>query len=663
MIKAERIIKAVSIVIFLLAIAVYGSISTVHAKEKPDYKGMVDEIRVFLNEAISQYKNGNIQAAKSKAQAAYFEVFENMEGPIRINISAKKNIELEEEFTGIRNMIKDGKPVKDIEKRINALISELNSVAAELEGGVELVAEPSSSGGEKKEMGHAAVSTEKGAVHPVWQKAAGEIQTNLTNALNAYRKGDPSGAKEFVKKAQFDGFKNSLLETAVRQNISREKDAEHNAAFSELLKMISDKKDAAVIQTFITGMMDGINKDLPGLPLIEGAVSEREAQKLAQKEQADKNWAEVKARLFSEIDKAISLYEKGSGKEAAGLVQDAYFDIFEKSGMEAKIGTMDAGFKAKLESHFGRIVGQMKKGASLEDIRETLKGMNADFESAVAMLGKSNDSPAALFLYSLMIILREGFEAILIITAIIAYLIKMNHKDKLGVIYNGCVTAVVLSVITAVLVKWVFKTSAANQEIFEGAAMLLAMIVLFFVSYWLISKAEAQKWTDYIQDKVSDSLSSGSVKALWFTAFLAVYREGAETVLFYQALGANADSVGLMAISGGFSAGCVLLAAIYLIMRFGAVKLPIRPFFIFTGMLLYYMAFVFAGKGMMELIEGKLFMPSLIAWMPTIPFIGIFPYWQTLIPQILLLLAALFGLAAVIRKRKGISEEPGEQDK
>ena len=381
--------------------------------------------------------------------------------------------------------------------------------------------------------------------------------------------------------------------------------------------------------------------DLTGLPVVDGAVAEK--KNTDGKTATEKDWSKVTADLFSELDRAISLYEKGEKKNALNLVQDAYFDVFEASGMEAKIGARDANFKAALEGHFSMIVGRMKNNASVNEIKGNMDAMRTDFEKAAAMLGKGKDSPMALFFYSLMIILREGIEAILIITAIIAYLVKTGHSDKLRVIYNGCISALILSVVTAILVKWVFKTSAASQEAMEGGAMLLASAVLFSVSYWLISKAEAQKWVAYIKGKVGDSLTSGSLKALWFAAFLAIYREGAETVLFYQALGSDVTASGLTAIAGGFALGCVLLVGIYLGMRYGAVKLPIRPFFLFTGALLYYMAFVFAGKGMMELISGKVFEPSLISWMPTVQFIGVYPYAQTLIPQLVIVLAAAVG--------------------
>ncbi len=181
--------------------------------------------------------------------------------------------------------------------------------------------------------------------------------------------------------------------------------------------------------------------------------------------------------------------------------------------------------------------------------------------------------------------------------------------------------------------------------------MLLAAVVLFSMSYWLISKAEAQKWIAYIKDKVEDSISTGSLRALWFASFLAVYREGAETVLFYEALTIDADAAGISAIIGGFVVGCLLLCVVYFAMRFGAMRIAIRPFFMITGTLLYYMAFVFAGKGMMELIEGKVFEPTLVSWLPEIPMVGLFPYWQTLAPQFLLILALIPAVFFLMRRK------------
>jgi high-affinity iron transporter len=647
--KAVRLMKTVNIVLVVSAIVV-GLLT--HAQAKENYKGMVDEIGGFFNEALVLYKKGNVQEAKHKAQAAYLEVFENLEGPIRINVSAKKNYELEQEFIAIRNMIVAKEPAAAIEKRINAFMTDLRNVTAKLEDGFELVAEASDA---DTSQGGAVRAGGATGVEPVWQQSFDSIQGGLGKALDAYRKGDAKGAAELVIQTQFDHYKNSLLETAVRRHKSQKKDYENNAAFTSIAEMIRTGGAPEKVEAQIAALVQGLQSDLPGLPLVDGAASGKE---VARPDTPERDWSKVNAELFARMGKALELYDKGQRKEASALVQECYFDVFEASGMEAKIGARDANFKGKLEGHFSMIAGKMKNGASLEEIQASFAALKKDFEKGAEMLGTGKDSPLTLFLYSLMIILREGIEAILVVTAIIAYLVKTGNRDKLKVIYNGCLAAIVLSVITALLVKWVFKISAASQEAMEGWTMLLAAAVLFSVSYWLVSKAEAKKWSSYIKDRVGDSVSSNSLRALWFAAFLAIYREGAETVLFYQALAADSSSAsGLTAVAGGFVVGCLLLVGIFLAMRYGAVKLPIRPFFLCTGALLYYMAFVFAGKGMMELIAGKLFEPSLVSWVPTVDLIGLYPYVQTIIPQLFIVLAAIVALAVLVWRRDAPAAE------
>ncbi len=658
MIKPGGIVKPVTVVLVVFATAVTVSIAPVQARKGLDYRTMVDEIGGFFHEALSQYRKGNIREAKEKAQAAYLEVFENLEGPIRINVSAKKNYELEQEFIAIRQMIAAKEPVEAIEKRMNDFMAELRSVTAKLEGGVELVAEASD------EMQEQGVPGGKGGtenIEPVWLQAFENIRAGLGNALGAYKKGDSNKAAELVLQTQFDHYKNSLLETAVRRYVSQKNDYKNNSAFSEIIEMILSGTSPERVGAQVSRLIQGLREDLPGLPLIEGAVSARAARKSVPDNVPEKDWSKVTGDILGEMDKALALYKKGEAKNAVLLMQDAYFDLFEASAMEAKIGAKDPNFKAALEGHFSLIVGQMKKGVSVEEMESSLAAMRRDFEKAASMLGKGGDSPIALFFYSLMIILREGIEAILIITTIIVYLLKTGNQGRLRVICHGCITALVLSVVTAVLVKWVFKASAASQEVMEGATMLLAAAVLFSVSYWLIAKAEAQKWISYIKDKVGGSLSTNSMRALWFAAFLAVYREGAETVLFYQALASDLTGSGLTAAGGGFVLGCGLLVGIYLGMRYGAVRLPIRPFFLVTGALLYYMSFVFTGKGVMELIEGKIFEPSLISWMPTIPFAGVYPYVQTLLPQVFIILAGAFALGVMVKRRVAPAKEESRE--
>lgn len=652
MFEGARTMKGVRVVLLAWVVAAV-LISPWQAAAGLNYRGLVEEIGKFLNKALVQYRQGNIPEAQQNAQDAYFQVFENLEGPIRINISARKNYELEEELVAIRNMIVAKEPAGAIEARMNDFMAKLTALVPALEGGAELVAEAADATAPPEGTEASAAKN----IEPVWLQAFESIQAGLGNALDAYRQGNPTRGAELVLQTQYDHYKNSLFETAVRRHISQKKDFENNDGFTGIAGMIQNGEAPEAVEARISMLIAGLRGDLPGLPLVDGAVSKKQATKAADSATPEKDWSQVTAALFGELDQALALYGKGETKRAVSLVQNAYFDVFEASGMEAKLGARDADAKDGIEGHFGLIAGRMKSGASVDEIRKSIEVMRGDVERAAATLAQSKDSPAALFFYSLMIILREGIEAILIITAIIAYLLKTGHRDKLRVIYSGCGSAIVLSVVTAVLVKWVFKTSAANQETMEGATMLLASAVLFFVSYWLISKAEAQKWTAFIKDKIADSLSANSLRALWFAAFLAVYREGAETVLFYQALAADASGSGLTAVAGGFVLGGLLLVAVYLGMRYGAVRLPLRPFFLGTGALLYYMAFVFAGKGVMELAEGKLFEPTLISWIPSVPLIGFYPYLQTLVPQLLLVLAAMGALALMAKRRSASVNE------
>jgi high-affinity iron transporter len=172
--------------------------------------------------------------------------------------------------------------------------------------------------------------------------------------------------------------------------------------------------------------------------------------------------------------------------------------------------------------------------------------------------------------------------------------------------------------------------------------------VLFFVSYWLISKSEAAKWQRYIQGKVKTAVATGSGLALASAAFLAVYREGVETVLFYQALLASSGEA-LTPVAVGFAAGLLGLTVLYLLfLRFG-MRLPIRQFFLATSVLLYYLSFVFAGKGVAELQEAGWISMTPVPGLPRIEFIGLYPTVETLLVQGVLLVCLVYAIAVTLR--------------
>jgi high-affinity iron transporter len=282
----------------------------------------------------------------------------------------------------------------------------------------------------------------------------------------------------------------------------------------------------------------------------------------------------------------------------------------------------------------------------------------SELERAERALGETL-SPANLFLQSFIILVREGLEAILVVGALMAFLTKTGAAHRKRDIHLGVAAAVALSLLTAVALETVFRLTPAHQEALEGATMVLAVVVLFYVSYWLLSKMEVAKWNRFVRSKVQDALTSGSAFALASVAFLAVYREGFETVLFYKALFvAGGSGASVAAIVGGMVAGGVVMAAIYVaINRFG-VRLPLKPLFAVTSAFLYYMAFVFAGKGIAELQEGGLVPTTVLPWAPRVPALGIYPTVESLAVQgllIVLLVAALLWTFVIEPRRMRVT--------
>lgn len=612
-----------------------------------DYQAAADDINQRLDKTVELYQSGQTAEAKTTVQMAYFEVFEGLEGPIRINYSQKYAYELEAKFGEIRKMIAAQGDVEQVTKQITWLKTQIASVPEILESGTQLVAETT--------------DVHQESILPYWREQVLTIERLVNQGLASYRLSAQGTAAEqaekrqeatqLVQQAQFEAYKNSDLETAIRLNRSGSKAADYNARFKSLLEITKQPFTMPHLVDFgyqVSTLTQDLKDDLPGLP------ATRDSQKQTQDDAqavVKQDWQAVITGIDAAITQAIDTYQKGNVSDAMMAVQDAYFDRFEATGMENAIGARDTAFKSELEGYFTRIVSMMKAGSKLADIQAQQQALSQALDKGADMLGDANQGFWAIFIASLTIILREGLEALLIVAAITAYLVKNEHTDKLHIIKNSVIVGLICSLITAALFQWLFTNAGASREMLEGITMLVAVVVLFMMSYWLLSKVEATQWKKYLESKLSRSLTAGSVAGLWFASFLAVYREGAETVLFYYALGADGSASSLGGIFGGLALGIVILAAVFVIMRYSVVKLPLKPFFMFTGGFMYLMAFVFAGKGVLELIEAKLFNPTLMDAVPQIGLLGIYPYVETLIPQIVLLAAAV--LALVVIRRQG----------
>jgi high-affinity iron transporter len=362
--------------------------------------------------------------------------------------------------------------------------------------------------------------------------------------------------------------------------------------------------------------------------------------------------AAIFAAVRRQIDSALA---KRSDKVAV----DAYM-TFEQ--VEISIRAKNPGLASELEGNFASLRARAAKADQAErnTIRERLLGNLELAERVVA----DRPSGASLFVASFFLLVREGFEAILIIAALMTFLAKAGAPERRREVARGAWIAVGASLITWLMVELLLEVTPVQREMLEGGTMLLAAAVLFYVSYWLLSKVEAAKWTAFVHGKMQSALSSGSGMALSAVAFLAVYREGFETILFYKALftsGGGGGSSGAPIVAG-IAAGAVGLVAVYFLINQLGLRVAMKPFFTITGAMLYYMAFVFAGKGVASLQEAQLIPVTVIEGAPRIPVLGVYPTLESLVVQGLLVVLAIAAAVWVMRSKVRSSGTTPEGD-
>lgn len=357
------------------------------------------------------------------------------------------------------------------------------------------------------------------------------------------------------------------------------------------------------------------------------------------------NWNALIDEMDIKLNQAYDAYFMKDIQGAKDLVNNAYFGFYEKHGIERAVMSYISGQRGTdTEYQFAKIKRLMTDNAPNKVVRNEIDLILKMLHEDANTLDGKEESGWRTFITALVIILREGTEAILVVAAISAYLVRSNNKPLIKIVYLSSLAAVITSIIAAVAIQYIFNISGANQEMIEGIAMLLATIVLFFVSNWMLSKASGQAWKKYVEDKVKTAVATGSGFALGSAAFLSVFREGAETILFYQAMIADAKEHTSMVFLG-LAIGCLLLVAIFMIIRFGTMKLPLKAFFIGTSVLMYILAIIFAGGGVKELQEADIIPVTPVNFVKSIDILGIYPTVETLIPQVVMILVVLVSIS------------------
>ncbi|MNN15800.1 Ferrous iron permease EfeU precursor [compost metagenome] len=250
-----------------------------------------------------------------------------------------------------------------------------------------------------------------------------------------------------------------------------------------------------------------------------------------------------------------------------------------------------------------------------------------------------------------MIPIREGLEALLVVGALLAFA-KKSNVDKGGHwVWSGVIAGLLLSAVLAVIVKFAFSSGAfgTNNFLIGGWTGVFAAIMLLYMSYWLHSNSNIKKWNAYIQIKTQTALSTGRIVSLGILSFLAVFREGTETVLFIIGM-VNQISVPQLLL--GILLGFGILAIVAFLMLYVGMKLPVRPFFLVSSFIVFYLCIKFTGLGIHSLQLAGSLPTSNSSILPSINFLGFFPSWESAIPQIIIAICALaFLIGSKISKR------------
>ena len=335
---------------------------------------------------------------------------------------------------------------------------------------------------------------------------------------------------------------------------------------------------------------------------------------------------------------SLEAYAAGDPREAHRLAVTAYLEGFEL--VEGNLDAVDRELRLAIEGDMTAFRQAIAKRQPAEALSALQQRIDAQLDRAEQLLISTRLSPMTAFASALVILLREGLEAILVIAALAAFLIKTDRRDGLRYLGLGIATALVLGGLT----WWassLIDISGSGRELTEGLAALFAALMLFYVGFWMHSKTSAAQWQGFIQGSIQKALSSGALWGLSSLAFIAVYREIFESVLFYQALWLQTGEQGQGMILAGLGVALAALLVLgWLILRY-STRLPLRQFFAVTALFMFVLAVVFAGKGVAALQEaGKL--PVNLIHFPRIDLLGIYPNLESLGLQLGMILLAVF---------------------
>jgi high-affinity iron transporter len=519
------------------------------------------------------------------------------------------------------------------------------------------------------------LSSSSSGVDPALQSYYDNIDTLLNNALSSLQNGDYVAADKNVSSAYLDNFEyleapieevNSTLmlqiETNMRENL---RDMIQNQTSLPVIEayIIDIKADLEVSKQLLSSSSNPSGANPGNLTLPSAFVSntanidslkqgfgvytgERRVMGNATEDFKNQVRDDIDT-IRIKLDQVITVYNQNDTSDALATARSAYLDSYEN--IEIPLRPIDPDFTLEMEIKFAELRNLISSNAPSDQVVSKVYELKTGLdESERFVSGIGVVAPVIAFSSSFSIIFREGLESALIIGAILTYLEASRNEKFKKHVYAGIVLAIGLTVVTWLIAEFLIEISGAQRELIEAIAGISAVAVLFWVSFWVLNKIETKKWIEFVKAKVWQATATGSFMVFILLAFFTVYREGFETVLFYQALFSFAKYMELYVLAGMVLGLAIIIAVVFIIRKLGK-KLPLRVLFGLTMGVGAFMSITFLGNALREFQElGWLSTTHLFGIIPRLDIniatmTGIHPTLETVVGQLILLAIYVVG--------------------
>jgi len=624
----------------------------------PSLRTYYDNIDILLNNAISSIQNGNYLAADKNVSSAYLDNFEYLEAPIE-EVNSTLMLQIETNMReNLRALIKNQTPLADIEAYISNIKEDLQ-VSKQLLG---------------------STNNTSSAVDPSLQTYYDNIEILLNNAISSIQNGNYLAADKNVSSAYLDNFE--YLEAPIEEVTNMRENLraliKNQTPLADIEAYISNiKEDLQVSKQLLSTpstVQSNNNFTLPSsfvtntanIDSLKQGFGVYTGERRSMGEASEDFKGQVRNDIDSirlKLDEVISIYNQNDTSQALATARSAYLDSYEN--IEIPLRPIDPDFTLEMEIKFAELRNLISSNAPPDEIVSKVGELKSGLdESERFVSGIGVVAPAIAFSSSFSIIFREGLEAALILGAILTYLEASRNEKFKKHVYAGIVLAIALTAVTWFVAQFIIEISGVQRALIEAIAGIAAVAVLFWVSFWVLNKIETKKWIEFVKAKVWQATTTGSFMVFVLLSFFTVYREGFETVLFYQALFSFAKYMEIYVLAGLVLGLAVIIAVVFIIRKLGR-KLPLRVLFGLTMAVGAFMSITFLGNAVREFQE--------LGWISTTPIYnivprldinvatmtGIHPTVETVVAQVILLAIYLVGSLYILfiqpRRQKKIA--------